>query len=171
MIKKVGKPSKKKKEKEFNIVSYLPYPSCILSNFAAHNFTVDGTMCHSMEGFLQALKFDRVERQIEICKLVGKAAKNSGKVRNNAWKTVQKLWWNGRVYDRHGKNYQKLLDKAFEALGQNHSFQKALFRTGNTKLTHSLGWNDPYQTILTNNEFCSRLTHLRKTLRSGGYKR
>ena len=33
------------------------YPSSALSNFAPHEFELDGVKCASMEGFLQSLKF------------------------------------------------------------------------------------------------------------------
>ena len=35
------------------------YPSSSLSNFAPHEFVIDGITCQSMEGFLQSLKFQR----------------------------------------------------------------------------------------------------------------
>ena len=38
-----------------DIGSKNDYPSCALSNFAAHEFYIDGVRCASMEGFLQSL--------------------------------------------------------------------------------------------------------------------
>jgi hypothetical protein len=88
------------------------YPSGALSNFSPHPFVFDGVECNSMEGLLQSFKFDKEHVQAEICKLVGKAAKFRGKKRNRAWKSVQKLWWKGVAMDRHGPEYQSLLDRA-----------------------------------------------------------
>lgn len=54
------------------------YPSAALYNFSPHPFIIDGVECASMEGFLQSLKFKNPDMQIEVCKLVGKAAKFKG---------------------------------------------------------------------------------------------
>lgn len=147
-----------------DIASYHPYPSRALSNFAMYTFTVDNVMCFSMEGFLQSLKFDNSEKQAEICLLVGRDAKYASRSRNQFWKDKQTLWWRGVVYDRHGKAYQDLLDRAFNELAKDSRFKKALLDTGDAKLTHTLGWNDPQETILTRGEFCSRLMKIRKEL-------
>lgn len=58
--------------------------------------------------------------------------------------------------------YQELLDRAYEALNQNSGFRKALEATGDSSLTHSIGKSDPTHTILTTQEFCSRLLKLRE---------
>ena len=60
------------------------YPSSSLSNFAPHEFVIDGITCQSMEGFLQSLKFQDKEMQKHICTLVGKKAKFKGSKKN--WK-------------------------------------------------------------------------------------
>lgn len=39
------------------------YPSSSLSNFAPHEFVIDGITCQSMEGFLQSLKYQDKEMQ------------------------------------------------------------------------------------------------------------
>jgi len=147
-----------------DIASYQPYPSKALSNFAQHTFTVDSVVCFSMEGFLQSLKFDNLRRQAQICLLIGKDAKYASRSRNQLWKDKQVLWWRGVVYDRHSKGYQDLLDRAFAALSQVPEFQKALIDSGDAQLTHTLGWNEPRQTILTRDEFCTRLMKIRKEL-------
>lgn len=148
-----------------NIGSGSGYPAAALSNFSPHPFVFDGVEVASPEGFLQSLKFDKPHVQIEVCKLVGKAAKFRGKKRNKNWQRVQKLWWLGQEFDRHGTEYQELLDRFyFELAKQSESFRKALLATGNATLTHSIGHNDPSKTILTEREFCSRLTRLRKFL-------
>jgi hypothetical protein len=117
-----------------------------------------------MEGLLQSFKFDKKPVQVEVCKLAGLAAKYRGKKRNKAWKRAQKLWWNGQEYDRHGKEYQDLLDRAYEALFENESFRNALRASGKSHLTHSMGNSNPSDTVLTEREFCSRLEKLRAKL-------
>lgn len=140
------------------------FPESNLSNFHHNPFVIDGVECASMEGFLQSLKFDKPHIQIEVCKLVGREAKFWGRKRNKAWKSQQKLWWLGKGFDRHGSEYQKLLDRAFDVLSQNLNFRKALLATGRSALTHNIGQRDPHDTVLTVREFCSRLEKIRNRL-------
>ena len=142
-----------------DIGSGTGYPSAALSNFAPHPFEIDGVQCNSMEGFLQSLKFSNPDMQVEVCKLVGKQAKFKGKKKK--WWRTQTLWWRGTEIKRDSEEYQNLLDRAFYALSQNEGFKKALIATGNATLTHSMGKNDPSTTVLTRQEFCSRLTRIR----------
>lgn len=148
-----------------DIGSGTGWPSAALSNFAPHPFVIDGVECASMEGFLQSLKFKEPSMQVEVCKLVGKAAKFKGK-KKKWWKT-QTLHWNGVEYTRDSKEYQELLDRAFNALAQNTGFQKALLATNNSTLTHSIGKSKEQETVLTKQEFCSRLTRIRDELQKG----
>ena len=137
------------------------YPAATLSNFSPHPFVFDGVECASMEGVLQAFKFDKPHMQVEVCKLVGKAAKFRGKKRNKHWWRIQKLWWQGQIYDRHGPEYQELLDRAYNALAKNDKFRKALLATQDAVLRHSLGSSSAQHTVLTEREFVGRLTRLR----------
>ena len=139
------------------------FPSATLSNFAPHPFVIDGVECNSMEGFLQSLKFSNPEIQKEVCKLVGKAAKFKGKKKK--WWRTQPLWWQGVEIPRDSEEYQDLLDRAFNALAQNNGFRAALLATGNSVLTHSIGKTKITETVLTRQEFCSRLTKIREELR------
>lgn len=140
------------------------YPYSNLSNFSPHPFVFDGVECSSMEGLLQSFKFDKEHIQVEVCKLVGYAAKKRGRMRNSHWQRQQKLWWKGQEFDREGKEYQKLLDRAYDALSQNTSFQRALLATGSAVLKHSIGRSNPKETVLTEREFCSRLMIIRDRL-------
>lgn len=138
------------------------YPSSALSNFASHEFIIDGITCQSMEGFLQSLKFQDIEMQKYVCTLVGKKAKFKGKKKK--WYKNQTLYWMGVELKRDSKEYQDLLDRAFEELSKNKSFQKALLATNKATLTHSIGNNKISETVLTRTEFTSRLTKIRERL-------
>lgn len=151
-----------------DIGSGTGFPSATLSNFAPHPFVIDGVECNSMEGFLQSLKFSNPEMQKEVCKLVGKAAKFKGKKKK--WWRTQTLHWQGVEIARDSQEYQDLLDRAFNALAQNSGFRAALLATGNAVLTHSIGKNKITETVLTRQEFCSRLMKIRAQLRSGWCK-
>jgi len=112
-----------------------------------------------MEGFLQSLKFKSPEMQIEVCKLVGFAAKRRGKEKN--WQQTQTLYWRGIPIKRDSKEYQDLLDRAYTQLYNNTKFRNALEASGDAVLTHSIGKSNENETVLTKSEFCSRLTKLR----------
>lgn len=145
------------------------YPSDALSNFAAYEFMVDGIPCASMEGFLQSLKFVRISKQKQICRLVGKEAKNApGRLRNLRWKLTQNLCWNGVRYKRDSAEYQKLIAKAYDALYENADFRVALKSTQNLELCHSIGGQDSGRTVLTEAEFIRQLYRLRSKLHEGG---
>jgi hypothetical protein len=115
-----------------------------------------------MEGFLQSLKFKNPDMQIEVCKLVGKAAKFKGKKKK--WWREQTLFWQGQAIKRDSQDYQELLTRAFDKLFENEGFQKALKATGNATFTHSMGKNDIHRTVLTEREFISQLNRLRKKI-------
>lgn len=139
------------------------YPASALSNFAPHPFTIDGVECASMEGFLQSLKFKGEDMQVEVCKMVGLAAKRRGKDKN--WQESQTLWWRGTPIKRESQEYQDLLDRAYEELSKNTGFQKALLATGDAVLTHSIGRTNAKETVLTRTEMCSRLMKIREKLK------
>ena len=142
-----------------DIGSKTGYPSASLSNFSPHPFEIDGIQCNSMEGFLQGLKFESEEMQKYVCTLVGIAAKKKGKNKN--WQIKQTLYWKGVPIKRDSDKYQTLLNKAYNALYENKKFRAALEATKGATLTHSIGKNKKSETVLTTQEFCSRLTYLR----------
>ena len=106
----------------------------------------------------------KTEMQKHVCTLVGKAAKFKGK-KKKWWKT-QTLYWQGEAIPRDSKRYQELLDKAFNALAENSSFRRALLATQNATLTHNMGKKKTSETVLTKNEFTSRLTAIRTRLQN-----
>jgi len=142
------------------------FPASSLSNFSPHPFILDGVKCNSMEGFLQSLKFQNPDMQVEVCKMVGLQAKFKGKKKK--WWVTQTLFWQGVEINRHSIEYQTLLDRAFDALSKNTSFRSALLASGDSSLTHSIGKNDPSHTVLTQKEFCMRLTRIRERLKKEG---
>jgi len=145
------------------------YPASALSNFAPHPFMMDDVKCNGMEGWLQSLKFKSPDIQRHVCTLVGFSAKSAGKHKN--WRREQKLYWKGGVFDRHGSDYQVLLDRAYNAMfEQNESFRNALRASGDAVLTHRIGRTKENETVLTQSEFCGRLMRLRRRLTEGAGK-
>lgn len=140
------------------------YPASALSNFAGHRFIFDEIQINSIEGLLQSFKFKEPHIQVEVCKLIGKAAKFRGKPKK--WYRDQTLYWKGVPYKRDSKEYQELITRAYEAcFEQSESFKNALIASGNANLTHSMGKNKQSETVLTEREFCSRLMNLKKKLK------
>lgn len=137
-------------------------PARDLSNFTYREFWFDGIPCFSLEGVLQAFKFENVNSQEITCALVGFRAKKKGKKRNKYWQNKQSLWWKGKECKRDSKEYQLLLNRLYNAVyQQDESFRNALAKTNEATLTHSIGHNKASSTVLTTTEFVSRLTHLR----------
>lgn len=137
----------------------------ILSNFTSCDFIFDGVQCRSIEGLLQSFKIRDFEEQQRICLLVGIEAKRWGDDHNSQrlnWMSTQLLWWKDVIYRRNSWRYQDLLNRVYVTYYQESEiFKNALASTGNAVLTHSIGSNEPYKTILTEDEFCSRLMRLR----------
>lgn len=140
------------------------YPANSLSNFSPHHFVIDGIECASMEGFLQSLKFSSLDMQEHVCTLVGITAKRKGAKKD--WKKRQTLFWRGNPIRRDSDEYQQLLDRAFAELTKNKKFAKALLASGDATLTHSIGKHKKSETVLTTQEFVSRLTKLRSSLKA-----
>lgn len=138
------------------------YPSSALSNFAPHPFEFDGVQCASMEGFLQSLKFSNPDMQAHVCSLVGRAAKFKGKKKR--WQPEQVLYWKGMPIARESDQYQDLITAAYQALFLNAGFKRALAAAGDAVFTHSIGRNNPKETVLTEREFIQQLNRLRKML-------
>jgi predicted NAD-dependent protein-ADP-ribosyltransferase YbiA (DUF1768 family) len=146
-----------------NISSKSDYPARELSNFTARTFVLDGVTCYSIEGVLQAVKFEERITQKRICQMTGAEAKASGKLSN--WKDTQILWWRGVAMGRESQEYQNFLTRLFRAVfDQDPSFRKALATTGTRKLTHSMGKSNLKVTVLTEQEFCSLLSVLRANI-------
>lgn len=151
--------------KGIDVKSNGKYPANVLSNFWGNAFKVDGVLCKSMEGFLQSLKYQDEMKQRQICSMKGGRAKHQG---TDLWKVSQQVYWRGKVIDRHSEEYQKLLRKAYHALfEQSTNFHNALMLTRGKRLYHSIGSNNPSDTILTRDEFCAILTEIRDNAIAG----
>ena len=135
------------------------YPSNVLSNLCSNGFRLDGMVCSSMEGFLQSLKRQDINKQRQICSMKGG---NARKMSVTSWQTDQIVWWKGKAIDRQSQAYQDLIHRAYKAMfEQNERFRAALMQTRGIVLAHSTGENNPYKTILTPTELCGILMELR----------
>lgn len=151
-----------------DIRSRKEWPAFALSNFYHNSFVIDGVSCRSMEGFIQSLKCSDPNEQTRVCKMRGKRAKQFGqKTKGNShYDFIKKgVFWNGVKYDRMSDDYHGLICRAYQAMfEQCPKFREALADTGAKRLFHSIGKTSPKETILTEKEFCSILSELRKEL-------
>lgn len=135
------------------------YPSNVLSNLCSNGFRFDGMVCGSMEGFLQSLKQQELDKQRQICSMKGG---NARKRSVTSWQTDQIVWWKGQPVNRQSKEFQQLLRMAYRAMfEQSERFRTALMSTRGITLSHAIGEDCSYKTILTPNELCSILTEMR----------
>ena len=131
-----------------------------LSNLTRRHFIFLGVECESIEGVLQAFKFKDPNIQREICKYWGQKAKKSGASKN--WNKTQTLYWQGEEIKRDSKRYHELLDILYQsAFNQCKQFKKDIEACKGVTFTHSLGKRKIQETVLTRQEFLSRLTKLK----------
>ena len=148
---------------EVDIYSQGTFEQTTLSNFDETDITFDGIQINSIEGFLQSLKTNDTEKQKEICKLSGKEAKSAG--RQIEGFNGNTLYWKGKKIDRNSDEYKNLLKEVYKArLEQDSNFKRALKRSKNKKLVHTIGLKDPQKTILTEEEFIGILYELRQNI-------
>lgn len=147
----------------FDINSRGIYPCNVLSNLYNNSFYLKGGIyIHSMEGFLQGLKVEDVVKQNEIFGMDGLQAKKL----SSSLKTKQNvLYFQGRPFNRHSEFYSTLLKEAYLAmLFHNSNYRDALKATAGCILDHSIGKDNPEETILTKKEFLDILNYLRDCL-------
>lgn len=146
-----------------NIHAKGKYPANMLSNLYPHSFRLDGIPITSMESFLQSLKFEDQSQQVRVCHMDGRSAREAGAqqpLQKNGW-----LYWQGVRFSRYGKEYQGLLDRAYDSLGRNPRFIKALQDSGHAILLHTIGKIFRHRTCLTVGEFRRQLLRQRRKVR------
>lgn len=135
-----------------------------LSNFYPHRFYFEFEFS-CFEAFIQCLKFSDPDEQMAVAQMDAKAAKAAGQVQhwqeNGGW-----LYWKGETVYRYGREYQQLLDRAYDALCENAEFADALRRSKGRFLIHTIGKKRRKDTVLTAFEFCSILMRKRRMLLS-----
>ena len=131
-----------------------------LSNFAEHEFVLDGIQISCFEAFLQSLKFSEPEAQKAVLCMSGKEAKKAGSAQQ--WENSGWLYWNGCAYRRDSREYRLLLERAYDALLENPNFRAVLVASKGKLLIHTIG--RMRHTVLTSLEFCWILMKKRRQL-------
>lgn len=147
-----------------DIHSKKPYPSCSLSNFAAHYFILDQVPIKSIEGMLQSLKAPP-EGQLSVCQMDGRTAKEYGAAIR--WQDNGGIFhWQGTYFGRYSKEYWLFLIRAYDTLADaNADYAQALLDTVHSLLWHSIGKLSRHKTCLTTLEFICLLYRERRRVR------
>lgn len=131
-----------------------------LSNLALHQFEFRGLSQISAESVIQGVKYKEPYEQMYALRLSGIRALREGSKIN--WKREQKLYWFGQEMGRESVEYQKFLDDLYISLLQNEQFKTYLIQSAGCQLIHTIGNNNPQDTVLTEAELCNRLMSIRE---------
>jgi len=102
--------------------------------------------CGSIEGSLQALKFQDPEEQRRVCLLSGKEAQHSGQ--GIEWSKKRMLYDSkGNPMYRSGPEFKKYIEAMYDAASP--SLMLDLLKTGHADLRHSIGKSHQYRTVIT----------------------
>lgn len=148
-------------------ISYNDPESSLLSNLYPHPINIPGYIHYaSMEAFLRGLCWGGTEETIknEIALLFGKNAINVKYILPD-WRKTQKLYWLTNVIERESNEYQDLIHYAYDCLYESSRlFRMALFKSKGKIFIHSIGKNNPKETLLTSAEFIHYLDIERERL-------
>ncbi|MCB1711448.1 MAG: hypothetical protein KDH96_02865 [Candidatus Riesia sp.] len=132
----------------------------VLSNLQPCKFLFLDQYCNSVEGVLQSLKFNDIDKQKSIIKLSGFPAKQAGK--NIPYSMLN---WFGLQFNRHSQIYQDFLNELlYCSISQCEIRKNALLCSKDFVLKHDLGCDDASKTILTRTEFITNLNEIRFNL-------
>lgn len=146
-------------------ISYKDEKTAALSNLFPYQFLIDDVQCSSMEGFLRSLcisdetRVGRLQKK-ELCSLSGV---NAYRIRYYLpdWRKNQIVYWNRKEISRESEEYNKLLERAYDALFQNNLFKLVLSNVPkDATLIHSIGNKDKKETLLTAEEYIFQLNRL-----------
>lgn len=130
-----------------------------LSNLSSHSFFIDGEKMASVEGFIQGIKFPKVNHiRKQSFQSVGVDAKRLGKKAECNF-----VWWKDKIIEYGSVEHHKLINKAICCkFNQNADAMKALLETDGLVLVHDTGHPDSPKTSLPADIFCKILTNIRK---------
>ena len=138
----------------------------VLSNLFPLKFKFRGKKVNSIEGVLQGIKYKDKKTQNKVLKYSGIDAYHT-RVANEQdfWGNTQKLYWQGKEFDRNSNEYQLFIDELYISASKNPLYQRFLLSTGDKYLLHHIGKENPNETVLTRDEYEIRLNTLREFLR------
>lgn len=142
-----------------------------LSNLSPTEFTFEGVFCASAEGAIQALKYENEDEQKRICTLFGGKAKRAGKKGNKRIETELStngkafiFWKGGKILFRSPEHFNLIKEILMAKFTQNESAKSALLKTGNSQITHDMGYPESTFTSLPAKVFTNMLHEIRNEI-------
>ena len=123
-----------------------------LSNLFPYQFEFKGFQLQSLEAFFQSLKFKETNLQNYVFNYSGIDAYHIQIATPYNWKETGILYWQGEAIPRLSLVYEDLVDEAYISASQNPLYRNILKKT-NKYILHSIGKENPMETVFTRFEF------------------
>lgn len=150
-------------------ISYSDPLSAPLSNLFPHKFTIydhfhpeRNITCLSIESFIQSLRVEEPELQKQICENYSGYMAWKLRLSLRDWRSDGLIYWRGITMKRNSKEYTSLITMAYDSLfDRNIVFRELVLPTFKDKiLIHSIGCDNPEETLLTEMEYRYQLNRL-----------
>ena len=133
-------------------------------------FTFDKVPCTSIQSVIAAFTFWGITEQQKVCQMSGLGVMTLPRRSPYPWKQEQKLYWNGKFFDRNSEAYQQLLTSLHDAVYlQDPSFRSSLLAL-RFHAIESFRGHDPRETPFTKLEEEVQLNRLRIRAHHEEYK-
>ena len=123
-----------------------------LSNLFPYQFEFKGFQLKSLEAFFQCLKFKDPDLQRHLFDYAGIDAYHIQIASSYNWKETGILYWQGEPIHRLSSLYEDLVDEVYISALQNPLYRSILKKT-DKYILHSIGKENPMETVFTRFEF------------------
>lgn len=134
----------------------------VLSNLFPYEFYFKGYKFGSIEGFFQGIKFKNKKAQKLVFKMSGTMSNNIKVASDYNWQDEDAIYFLGKKYNRHSKEYENLCDELYCALLQNPLYVGALKAVKNKYILHAIGEENDNITVFSRLEFERELNCLKE---------
>ncbi len=136
-----------------------------LSNLFPYHFEFRGFLFHSLEAVFQSLKFKNPTEQRFVFHYDGLNAYYIQTASMYDWKKTGILYWQGEPIIRQSQAYEYFIDEVYISALQNPLYRHVLYQV-QKYILHSIGKDNPNETVFTRFEFEKQLNLLNRFLRS-----
>lgn len=133
----------------------------LLSNFSHFEFTFRGVKLNSLESFFQGIKFEDIDTQNEVFKYSGKECFRLKSINPYDWRETGDLFFQGRRVNRFSEEYKDMVIELYFSILNNPLYRLLLLKV-DKPIIHSIGNNNPYETVFTRYEFEYTLNALKE---------
>ncbi len=133
----------------------------ILSNLFPYEFYFKGYKFSSAEGFFQGIKFKDKKARKLVYKMSGLNSNRIKAATDFDWQKNQTILFENKEIDRHGKEYENLVDELYVSMLQNPLYVGALKAVKDKYILHAIGEPDSNLTVFTRYEFEKELNCLK----------